>query len=70
MLLIRQSKYLPSGSTESAGEEPQLQYLFLDPRWLAGDVPETPLVPAHPAAGMDFPPLENVLRCSEAPKSD
>lgn len=52
------------------GSEPQLHYLFLDTRRLAGHVPETPLVPAHPAAGVDFPPLENVLRCSEAPESD
>lgn len=41
--------------------EPQLCYLFLDTRRLTGDVPETPLVPAHPAAGVDFSPLEDVL---------
>lgn len=41
--------------------EPQLPYLFLDTRRLAGDVPEAPLLPAHPAAGVDVPPLENVL---------
>lgn len=39
-------------------------------RWFAGDVPEAPLIPAHPAASLDCSSLEDVLRCQETPEPD
>lgn len=30
-------------------------------RWFAGNVPEEALIPAHPAASLDCPSLEDVL---------
>lgn len=39
-------------------------------RWFAGNVPEEALIPADPAASLDCPSLEDVLRCQEAPEPD
>lgn len=39
-------------------------------RWFAGNVPEAALVPADPAASLDCPSLEDVLRRQEAPEPD